>query len=281
MAREIVKAKLDVVFQKIFTDKNNETLLKSFVSDILDIPYDDITEMVIENSEITPDEIDSKFTRFDLKLTVDDKLVNVEIQVNNYGDFRERSLYYWAQRYGGQLKRGETYFDVQKTISICIVDFSIFETDSYCSTYTMADLEHKSILTDKCAMHFFELPKLDGVYSADDKKKLWMQLINSESEEELEMLARTNVPEIKQGVMVIKELSADERVKEFARRREERLREELSALGNAERRGRAEGIDIGLRKGRAEGINQERNRIIQSLKQAGMSDEQINAILSV
>ena len=63
----------------------------------------------MENTEITPDEIDGKFTRFDLKLTVDNKLINVEVQVNNYGAFAERSLYYWAQRYGTQLKKGQGY----------------------------------------------------------------------------------------------------------------------------------------------------------------------------
>ena len=101
------------------------------------------------------------------------------------------------------------------------------------------------------------------------------------------MLARTNVPEIKQGVMVIKELSADERVKEFARRREERLREELSALGNAERRGRAKGISKGIAegiakgivKGRAEGRAEGRTEgikdILDMLRKAGIDEEKL------
>lgn len=37
----------------------------------------------------------------------------------------------------------------------------MFEADSYYSKYTMADLEHMNILTDKCAIYYFELPKID------------------------------------------------------------------------------------------------------------------------
>lgn len=52
--REIVKPKTDVVFKIMFTRKDNEKLLKSFISDILDIPFDSITNIVVENTEITP-----------------------------------------------------------------------------------------------------------------------------------------------------------------------------------------------------------------------------------
>ena len=46
----------------------------------------------------------------------------------------------------------------------------------------MADLKHQQILTNKCGMYFFELPKLDKNYDPGNKKKLWMQFINAESE---------------------------------------------------------------------------------------------------
>ncbi|MGN0181298.1 MAG: Rpn family recombination-promoting nuclease/putative transposase [Candidatus Ornithomonoglobus sp.] len=179
-----------------------------------------------------------KFTRLDLNLTTNKGLINVEIQISNNGDFPERGLYYWAQRYGRQLKKGDSYSDIQPTISIYIVDFKMFDTDSFYSFYTMADIEHNKILTDKCAMYFFELPKLDKNYDAKNRRKLWMQLINAESEAELDMLDKTQVPEIQDGVRIIYDLSADTLVREQARRREERLLEERSALSYARRQGR-------------------------------------------
>ena len=61
--KEIVKPKTDVVFKIMFTRKDNEKLLKHFISDILDIEYDSITDIIVENTEITPDEIDNSIRK--------------------------------------------------------------------------------------------------------------------------------------------------------------------------------------------------------------------------
>ncbi|MDD6485236.1 MAG: Rpn family recombination-promoting nuclease/putative transposase [Clostridiales bacterium] len=272
MARNIVKAKLDVIFKKMFTDAKNENFLKCFISDILDIPYDDIEHMAIENSEITPEEIDGKFTRFDLRLTVNNSLVNVEVQMSNRNDFPARSLYYWAQIYGNQLKKGESYSDLRPTISINIVNYSIFQTDDYYSKFTMADLEHGTVLTNKCAIHYFELSKINRKPDSADRKKLWMQLINSESEEELDMLNKTQVPAIQQGVSIIREMSEDERTREMERRREDALREEISALEYVGQQKKAEGI--------AEGEAKKEIQVARNLRRLGFSEDIIQAAIS-
>ncbi len=168
-------------------------------------------------------------------------------------------MYYWAQNYGGQLRKGEPYREIKPTISINIVNYTLFDTEDYYSKYTMADLEHGKVLTDKCAMHYFELSKINRKPDKTDRKKLWMQLINSESEEELDMLQETNVPAIQRGVFIIRELSEDEQVRERARRREIALRDEQSALGNAYRRGAENGV----------------NKLLESLRLMGFSDKDL------
>lgn len=274
---KIVSAKTDVVFKKLFTDRENLHILRGFLADILDIPKESITNISVENAEVTPEEIEKKFTRFDAKLTVDDRLINIEMQVHNYGDFKERSLYYWLQRYGGQLKKGEAYIDVQTTISINILNFTLFEHEDYRSLYTMADLEHNMVLTDKCAMYFFELPKLSK--SEDDSKaRQWMQVIKADSEEELDMLAAQATSVLNDCIMVIKRYNADEEIREMARKREETIREEISALRHAENKGRREG----RREGIELGAKQERETIIaniENMRNQGMSDEDILKIV--
>jgi predicted transposase/invertase (TIGR01784 family) len=165
------------------------------------------------------------------------------------------------------------------TIAINIVNYSLFDTDDYYSKYTMADLEHNKILTDKCALHYFELKKISRHPDKTDKKKLWMQLINSESEEELEMLQQTNVPAIQKGVLIIRAMSDDERTREMARRREIALLEERSALGNARRSGYAEGRAEGITEGMAKGRIERDKEIEEKLRKNGMTEEQIRAIL--
>jgi flagellar biosynthesis/type III secretory pathway protein FliH len=118
--------------------------------------------------------------------------------------------------------------------------------------------------------------------------ELWLQLINAETEEELTMLESTNVKEINQAILVLRELNADEKMRYLADMREKALHDEANALNSAEKRGvekgRAEGEKRGLAKGRAEGRAEgkmeERMSMIAKMKAAGMSDEQIEAIIN-
>lgn len=153
----------------------------------------------------------------------------------------------------------------------------MFETESYASVYTMADLEHKKILTDKCAMHFYELPKLDKEIDSGNRKKLWMQLINSESEAELNMLKQTNIEAIKDGADVIFRLSDDKDVRDMAERREDALRIEKSALYHAEARGMAQGIERGMAQGKADMLR----GVIEELRKLGVSEDVIENVTNL
>ena len=88
------------------------------------------------------------------------------------------------------------------------------------------------------------------------------------SKEELEMLRQTNVPEIQKAVMVIHQMSEDEKIQELARLREKALHDEASALGHARR----EGEQIGMEKKEQE--------IEKRLKELGLSDDMIKAALN-
>ena len=90
MARDVVSAKLDIIFKKIFTE--NKDMLTSFISSILDIPIESISEIEITNPELPPETLSGKFSRLDLSMKFDGRLVNVEIQVKNDPHYRDRTL---------------------------------------------------------------------------------------------------------------------------------------------------------------------------------------------
>ena len=81
-----------------------------------------------------------------------------------------------------------------------------------------------------------------------DPKKMWMQFLNADSEEDLIMLERTGIPEIKQGVNIIKDLSADAILRERVRAREDAERDYYSAISAATRQGIAIGEKNGINK---------------------------------
>ena len=246
MARDVVSAKLDIIFKKIFTD--NRDMLHEFVADMLEIPSESIKEIVITNPELVLETIDGKFSRLDLNMKIDDKLVNLEIQVRSEDDFRDRTLFYWTKLYTSELKKGEIYGNLKKTITINIVNFNLFECEDYHSEVVTAVKDRDEIFSDKFSIHFFELQKVNKKVDPDNRRELWMHFLNANSEEEFEMLKDTKVPIMERAVNVIYDLSEDTRVRELARMREKALHDEASALANAEKRGMEKGIEKGSKK---------------------------------
>jgi len=78
------------------------------------------------------------------------------------------------------------------------------------------------------------------------------------------MSEQTNLSITKKAVRVVRDMSDDTRIREAARIREKALHDEASALKNA----------------RMEGMEEGANSVIKKMRLAGLSDEQINRILS-
>lgn len=261
MARNVISAKLDIIFKKFFTE--NKDMLYSFVSSMLDIPLESISEIEITNPEMPPETLSGKFSRLDLNMRIDNRLVNVEIQVKNDADYRDRTLFYWAKLYSSELKSGEEYGELKQTIAINIINFNMFDCEEYHSSFSVMEDTRHEVFSDKFKLHFFELKKIGRTPNPNNSRELWLQFINADSEEDFEMINQTNVPIMQKAVKVIYNMSEDTRIREAARLREKSLHDEASALGGARREGIAEG---------------EAN-IIAKMKAAGMTDQQINEIL--
>ena len=277
MARNVISAKLDIIFKKIFTE--NEDMLHSFVASMLEIPQERIKEIKITNPERPPETLTGKFSRLDLSLKVDDKLVNVEIQVKNDADYRDRTLFYWAKLYSSELKSGEDYSELKQTITINIINFNMFNTDDYHTEVAAMIKGTGEVFSDKFSIHFFELKKVGRKPNPNNSRELWLQFINADSEEEFEMISQTNVPIMKKAVNVIYDMSEDTKIREIARLREKALHDEASALKNAKAEGMAEGIEVGVVKGRAEGKAEgkaeERANAIIRMRALGFTEEQV------
>lgn len=262
MARDVVSAKLDIIFKKIFTE--NKDMLTSFISSILDIPIESISEIEITNPELPPETLSGKFSRLDLSMKFDGRLVNVEIQVKNDPDYRDRTLFYWAKLYSSELKSGEDYSELKQTITINIINFNMFEGADYHTEVAAMIKGTNEVFSDKFSIHFFELKKVSKKPNPSNSRELWLQFINADSEEDLDMISQTNVPIMKKAVNVIYDMSEDTKIREIARLREKALHDEASALKNAKAEGRAEG----------------EASIIAKMKAFGMTEEQIRRIIS-
>ena len=90
----------------------------------------------------------------------------------------------------------------------------------------------------------------------------------------------TTIPEIQKTIVILREMSADEQIREEARRREKRLHDEATALNRARKEGVAEGEAIGEARGRAEGKSQRDTELAKMWRKKGFTEEQIKDLLS-
>ena len=278
---EIVKPKLDIIFKRIFGDVKNKNIIIRFLADILEIDREKIKEIYFDNGELLPEYFDEKFSRLDIKLELKDvndsenKIINIEMQVNSEPVFKERTLFYWSKIYSEELKSGEEYDSLKRTICINIINFNLFTSPEYQSHFQILEKERKELLTDKFSIYFFELKKLKKS-SKGKPVEDWLNLINAEKKEDLMALEMsTKIPEVKEVIVKVRELSADEKLRKLAFYREKRLHDESNAINGS----RLEGIKIGRAEGekigRAEGVKQ----MIEVMRLQGYSEEQINSIV--
>lgn len=267
----IVKAKLDIIFKKLFTDEGNQHLLQAYLSDTLGIPYDSIENLVVLNSEIMPDSITEKYSRMDIRMKANGRLINVEMQIKDEGDYKDRSLYYLSKLYSGQLKSGEVYGSLNQCISINIINFNLFDCEKYHSSFSMREDSRNEQLTDKFTAHYFELKKIGKNIDKNNKQELWLRLINAETEE-LDMLETAKDSTLDKAITKLKYFSENEQLRFDAISREKYINDQASLERSAMLAGRAEG--------RAEGERRKEAEILAKMRKSGLSEEQIKAILN-
>lgn len=290
----------DYVFKRIFGQEENKEALKDFLESILKIK---ISNVEINNPEIPKNFYDSKYGMLDLKVTVDEKIIiNVEMQLQNQYDLEPRSTYYMANAYAGQLGEGEPYTNCKRVIVIDILNFNYYKRDCYHSVARMIfeNPEENEIVnmgynnqdmyaTKYLEMHVIELPKFKKKNpEIHTKLEQWLWLFIG-GEEEVKKASKVNkeIERINKKLASIS-LSREERNNyEF---RLKAIRDEISAIDYATKKGlqqgRKEGIQQGIEqgiqesveKGKEEGKNIAKMEIIKEMLKNDINIEQIEKI---
>lgn len=233
-----LKVTNDVIFQRIFGKTSNERITKKFLERILGIEIESLS--LDTNKRLIGEEIDVKIGRIDVKAKLSNGTkVIIEMQVAGYKYMPERLLYYWAETYTGDLKQGENYKELDKTIAILISVADIKRLNNIKEGHTKWELreEHhkEAVLTDKIEIHIIELNK---IRSEDQTKKIdWLNFIKGEK---LDM-KRDLDKELREAIEELERITSDPKTRELYYQRAKDLRDKIS-FASAERE---EGIKEG------------------------------------
>ena len=269
--KKILSPKLDVVFQALFGEVGSERITKNFLETILNKKIEKID--LSKNPILRREFKDDKLGVLDILAELDGKeRCNIEMQLVNSKSIIERILYYWSRLYSRQIKIGQDYNLLEKTIIILITDFKIegLEELGYHSTWKIIEAKgRKRILTEKLEIDIIELPKIEGKEKESGRLLDWLYFLeNPKSRRVTEKMEESK--EIKEAVEKLDSLSEDERMQRIADLREKAILDEKAIY--------AKGLDDGIKEGLEKGKQKEKLKIAKKLKKEGMNTELIAEI---
>ena len=267
---DIISPMYDFMFKRMFSIPGNKDMLCDFLSSCINFNGEELKNVKLIDKEIKRTNRD-KESILDLRVEVGSpeagiSEVDVEVQLKKYNSFKHRAAYYLAKMFSDQLCEGENYSKLHKCVSLCVLDFPLFDDEQYFRSMLIRD-EYGNVLTDKMEFDCLEVSKIKDLELNDkmDKRLQWAKLFAASSEEDLNMVnENANNPAINQAVLTIKKLSATEEMRLEALNFEKAYKDRISMLADE----------------RAEGRAEEKAKIIAKMRASGMSEDQIKAILT-
>ena len=183
----------DYMFRVLF--QKNKKALTGLVCSLLHLNPKEITSIEITN----PVEIGSSFSdkefRLDIKLTINNnQQIDLEMQVNDYHDWPERSIGYLCRMYDS-LEHGEEYINAKPAIHIGILDYTPFpEHPLFYSKNQIMDVNTHRIYSDKFSLYVLDLSQTELATEEDYFWQVdeWAKLFKATTWEEIKMIADKN-----------------------------------------------------------------------------------------
>ena len=263
----------DYMFRAVM--QTNNKALTGLLYALLDLPEGSIRSVIVLNPIILGESIDDKTCILDLKVSLNSRaIINIEMQVNNQGNWPERSLTYLCRSFDN-LERGQDYREVRPVIHIGIIDFDLPHlTPEFYSEYQLLNVKNHECYSSKISLRVLNLKTLedDRIEKKPDELYNWARMFKARTWEELKMAAKQN-SYIEDVVVTYHEMTEEEKIREqcFARA----LYEWDMASGIE--KGRKEGLEEGLKEGQKQG--EERLAVlINNMVSAGRTEDITKAV---
>ena len=278
--KELLKPKYDIVFQALFQG-NKDNITQSFISDILEEPVE-ILEIKTD-STIARKYPFEKAGRIDLKTKLKDGTIcQIEMQMTDKKNTIKRILYYWSRTYAEQIRRGEDYQELNKTIGIIITNYEVEELkgieDLNTKWQISSNKNDKRLLTEDLELRIIEIPKAKRIIEKEKYNRIaqWLLFLDNPNTERVEEIVKDN-EEVKKAKSVLYVMSEDEELQRLAELKEKWARDESSALRSA----REDGMEEGAKKEKIEIAKKmkQKNIDVESIIEiTGLTEEEIEKL---
>ena len=246
--QHLISPKNDVVFQILFGEVGSENITKNFLEAVLDEP---ISKIDLSKNPV-------------LRNIVPGKKKGV------------LDVYYWSRTYIRDIKEGENYDKLQRTIAVLIADFEITQLEelNYITKWKLIETEErKVILTDEIEIDIIVLPKIYKLKETNKENKLleWIYFLENPNSEVVKKIMENNEG-IKNAKEKLDALQNDEIMKRLLEWEESVSHEEASIKFTARNEGYREGLEAGIKDGKQLGLKEGREEGRQEGKQEGKQE---------
>lgn len=265
--KKIYKPTNDYVFSRIFGYKKNWELLKDLLEAILpDIPINKIK--LVKQYILDKDTIKNRGAVLDVLAELNDNTtVNVEMQMTDYENTIERSVFYDSGVYHEGLIKNEDFKNAKRVIGIWILGYNIFESGPFHEIAKLRREYENILLTDKMELHYIQLPKFkEKCKRISSKLEQWLTFILNEDVEEVKMIDNEFVQRAEDELEYI---NADEEERMRAK-----FRERAEWKYNADMKSMySHGVEQGIEQGKSLGIKEQSIKIARKMLEENIDIE--------
>ena len=139
--------------------------------------------------------------------------------------WKKRNLFYLSKMYCEDLRWGEDYGKLRRSIGISLLDFKLTQDEKGHKIYRMRD-EDGNDFADMIELHIIELKKC---FAPEDSLSDWVKLFNATTEEDLDMIKTNNIG-ILAGIQRVREMSLSKRIRAEIEYREKVRRDRVAEM---------------------------------------------------
>ena len=274
--------KLSDLFARYLLGKNgNEDLLTDLVNSTLrEFNFEEVKDLEIIDPYNLSENIDLKESIIDVKAkTKDNQTVIIEIQLCGNIDFLKRIFYYISKNVVNEVKEGKNYNNVQKIISINLLDFNLKFGDKGKAhrCFKLIDTKDLNISLDLIQIHILEVKRFIEIIKNSTKEELknnrllsWMKFFTSDNLELIEEELKEENQIMSKVIEEYRKFTSDDKMMRAYAAREAFLVGQKMML----RREREDGFD----EGKLEGIKEGQISMAKSKKKENIDIELIKKI---
>ena len=214
--------------------QKNKKVLKGLICALLHLQPEVVKSIEITNPIDLSGNVTGKEFILDIKVMLNNNtLINLEMQVANEYNWKERSLGYLCRSFD-HLYSGQEYEETLPVVHIGFLKFTLFkDAPEFYGKYMMKNVKNNRIYSDKFILSVVDLNHIEMATEEDKAYRIdyWAHLFMAKTWEDLRMLAREN-EYLQEAADSLYVANADEIIRQQCQAREDAERRERTLERN-------------------------------------------------